>query len=75
MSLSSNTKNTYYAIRNIFSNDKSPGFRNSDRNMNENFKHEFVVSYPMYAIYAKLDSVRSIVFEKLAVMLKDPLKI
>ena len=73
MSITSTEQNLFYSIRNIFNHDKSPTFIMTDRDQTENFRHHSICQYPMFAILAKLGSVRELLFEKVAIKLNDPL--
>ena len=72
MSLTTSSKYTYYAMRNIFDNNKSPLFAMTDREQSESFLHNVIASYPMYAVYANKNSVKDLIFDKCIVMLKSP---
>lgn len=72
LSISSSKQPRFYAVRNTFNLDKSPEFRMTDREVSENYEHQMIVSYPMYLEYSGLSSAKDLLYEELAIMLKDP---
>ena len=69
-------KRVYYKSRNIFNAKQAPSFTMTDRRKSsaagENSFYSAITSFPMYAKYGNLDSVRFTEFERLIVLMKDP---
>ena len=65
-------KLVYYNLRNIFNNDRAPGFTMVERSTGQSKKNTALVSYPIYAKLAGLKSLKSIEYERLVIKMKDP---
>ena len=67
------SKNLYYQVRNIFNNDRAPGFTMyelpSQRQRNRN---SLLTSVPMLSKYAGYSTVKDVSYERLVVKFKNP---
>lgn len=75
-SITYDNSRTYYQSRALFTTKQAPAFIMTDREKSGaadgNSFYSALTSFPMYAKYAKVESVRTTQFERLMIMMKDP---
>ena len=59
-------------MRNIFNNDRAPGFTMAERVNQKSKINTALVSIPIYAKLAGISSLKNIEYERLIVKFKDP---
>jgi hypothetical protein len=69
------SKRIYYQSRSIFNTKSAPAFSMTDREKaaSSTSYYSALTSMPMYAKYAERESVKETVFERILIMMKDPL--
>lgn len=74
-SISYADKRIYYQTRSLFNTESAPAFTMTDRESSPGSTSYYtaLTSLPMYAKYAERQSIRETSFERVLVLMKDPL--
>jgi|LauGreDrversion4_2_1035121.scaffolds.fasta_scaffold160648_2 hypothetical protein len=66
-------KRVYYQSRSLFNTKTAPAFTMTDREQGGSLSfYSALTSFPMYAKYGNLNSVREIPIERVMILMKDP---